>query len=188
MASTFPTTIDTLTDGVSTSYLNNPDHTTIHNDANDAVEKLEAKVGADSSAVTTSHDYKLSGVTGSDKAVSLIGSETLTNKRVTVRVSTEASNATPTPASDSIDMHTITALAEAAAFAVPSGTPTEGQSLVIRIKDNATARALTWNAIYRAGDDIALPSTTVISKTMYLSFIFNNTDTKWDLVGTVNNI
>jgi len=28
-----------------------------------------AKIGADSSAVTSSHDYKLSGVTGTDKAV-----------------------------------------------------------------------------------------------------------------------
>lgn len=41
------------------------------------------KVGADSSAVNTTHDYKLSGVTGSDKAVSKTGTETLTNKIIT---------------------------------------------------------------------------------------------------------
>lgn len=44
---------------------------------------VEAKIGIDGSAVTTSHDYKLSGVTGSDKAVSKTGSETLTNKTLT---------------------------------------------------------------------------------------------------------
>ena len=83
MSSTFPTTIDTLTDGIADSYLNNPDHTTIHNDANDAIERIEAKVGEDASAVTTSHDYKLSGVTGSDKAASKTGEETFTDKTLT---------------------------------------------------------------------------------------------------------
>jgi hypothetical protein len=49
----------------------------------DSIEALEAKVGANSSAVTATHDYKLSGVTGTDKAVSKTGTETLTNKTLT---------------------------------------------------------------------------------------------------------
>lgn len=44
---------------------------------------LEAKVGIDGSAVTTSHDYKLGEVTGSDKAVGKTASQTLTNKTLT---------------------------------------------------------------------------------------------------------
>lgn len=119
---------------------------------------------------------------------SISSTNTLTNKRVTKRVTTEASNATPTPNVDNADLHTITAQAAAAAFAAPGGTPTEGQPLMIRIKDNGTARALTWNAIYRTTGDISLPTTTVLSKTMYLGFVYNNTDTKWDLVAKVDNI
>ena len=46
----------------------------------DDINSLQDKVGIDNSAVTTTHDYKLSGATGSDKAVSLTGEETLTNK------------------------------------------------------------------------------------------------------------
>lgn len=145
------------------------------------------KIGADSSAVTTSHDYKLSGVTGTDKAVSKTGTETLTNKKITKREVTIASSATPTPNSDTTDIYTITALAEASAFGAPTGTPTQGQGLIIRIKDNATARALSFNAIFRASSDLALPTTTVISKTMYLGFIYNSTDTKWDLVAYLDN-
>lgn len=80
---TYPTTLDTLTNPTSGNGLNSPDHATQHADANDAIEALEAKVGVNSSAVTTSHDYKLSGVTGSDKAVSKTGTETLTNKTLT---------------------------------------------------------------------------------------------------------
>jgi hypothetical protein len=106
---------------------------------------------------------------------------TLTNKRITKRVFSEASNATPTPAGDSYDAHHITALAAAAAFAAPTGTPTDEQQLIIRIKDNGTARALSWNAIYRALGAV-LPTTTVISKTLYVGLIYNAADSKWDCV------
>lgn len=120
--------------------------------------------------------------TNVDGAVTTTGTQTLTNKRITPREATEASNATPTPNADTTDIHTITAQAAAAAFAAPSGTPTQGQSMMIRIKDNGTARALSWNAIYRAVG-IVLPTTTVISKTLYVGMIYNSTDTKWDVLG-----
>ncbi len=113
---------------------------------------------------------------------------TLTNKRVTPRIGTEASSATSTPDFDAYDQWNVTALATADAFAAPTGTPTDGQPRIIRIKDNGTARALTWNAIYRAGSDVALPSTTVLSKTLYLGFLYNAADSKWDLVAVTNNI
>lgn len=133
----------------------------------------------------------LSGATSltlptSGTIATLAGSETLTNKRITSRVGTITSSATPTPTGDDNDIYTITALAEAAAFAAPSGTPTNGQKLIIRIKDNGTPRTLSWNAIYRAGD-IPLPTTTVSNKTMYAGFIYNSADSKWDFVSFVNN-
>jgi hypothetical protein len=82
-AISFPTSLDTLTNPTDTDTFATVNHADQHSDANDAVEALQAKVGADGSAVTTSHDYKLSGVTGSDKACSLAGTETLTNKTLT---------------------------------------------------------------------------------------------------------
>lgn len=97
---------------------------------------------------------------------------------------TIASSATPTPTGGSLkNFFTVTALAEAATFAVPSGTPVLGNRLVIRIKDNATARDLGWNAVYRA-IGVALPTTTTLSKTMYLGFIYNYVDSKWDLLAS----
>ncbi len=69
----FPTTLDTLSNPTSTDLLENAtaalDHDYQHATANDILEALEAKVGINSSAVTTSHDYKLSAVTGSEKAL-----------------------------------------------------------------------------------------------------------------------
>ena len=114
--------------------------------------------------------------------------ETMTNKRINPRNGTITDSATPTPDINVQDIFTITALAQAATIAAPLGVPVNGQKLIIRIKDDATARALSWNAIYRAGTDIALPTTTVISKTMYCGFIYNLTDSKWDLVAVTDNI
>ena len=59
MAITYPTTLDTLSNPSSTDTLDSPSHSDQHSDANDAIEALEAKVGADSSAVSSSHDYKI---------------------------------------------------------------------------------------------------------------------------------
>jgi hypothetical protein len=68
------------------------------------------------------------------------------------------------------------------ALANPTGTWDEGQPLMIRIKDNGTARAITFDTNYRA-IGVTLPTTTVISKTTYLGIIYNSTDTKWDVIG-----
>ena len=59
MTTSFPASLDTLTNPTSGDSLNSPSHSGQHADANDAIEALQAKVGVDSSAVTTSLDYKL---------------------------------------------------------------------------------------------------------------------------------
>jgi microcystin-dependent protein len=59
MSTNFPTSLDSLSNPSSGNTLNSPSHSTQHANANDAIEVLEAKVGIDNSAVTTSHDYKI---------------------------------------------------------------------------------------------------------------------------------
>lgn len=125
--------------------------------------------------------------TNADSVLTGQGTQTTTNKRITPRIGTTASSSTPTPTGDTADVYTVTALAANATVAAPTGTPTDGQRITLRIKDNGTARTLAWNAIYRASSDLALPATTVISKTMYLGFIYNAADSKWDFVAYLNN-
>ena len=59
MATSYPSSLDTFTNPQSTDLLSaaGVSHADQHANVNDAVEALEAKVGADSSAVTSSHDY-----------------------------------------------------------------------------------------------------------------------------------
>lgn len=59
MATNFPTSLDNLTNPTGSSSLTSPDHAGQHADANDAIEALQAKVGVNGSAVTTSIDYKV---------------------------------------------------------------------------------------------------------------------------------
>lgn len=111
---------------------------------------------------------------------------TVFSARLNPRIVSAASYTTDTGTSLSVataDEFVVTAQAGALLFNAPGGTPVEGQKLIIRIKDNGTARALTYNAVFRAMGT-SLPSTTVLSKTLYLGFIYNFTDTKWDLVAS----
>ena len=109
--------------------------------------------------------------------------QTLTNKRIDPRVTNYT--ATFTPDISTTDFVTATALAAACTINSPVGTPVQGSRLTIRLKDNGTARALTWTTgaagAYRACG-VPLPTTTVANKTMYVGCIYNTTDSRWDVV------
>lgn len=98
-------------------------------------------------------------------------------KASAIQAVTSAATVTPVFLNDQVN---ITALAVACQLLNPTGTAIE-KGIVVRIKDNGTARALTYDTQYRAVG-VTLPATTVISKTLYLGMIYNSTDTKWDVV------
>lgn len=114
--------------------------------------------------------------------VSFDGSANITITARTPSIQSVTSSATVTP-TFSDDMVKITAQAAALALANPTGTAIPGLGMVIRIKDNGTARAISYDTQYRA-IGITLPTTTVISKTTYIAMIWNSDDSKWDCIAT----
>ena len=52
---------------------------------------------------------------------------------------------------------------------------------MIRIKDNGTARAISFGTKYRA-IGVTLPTTTVVSKTLYIGGVYNADDDKVDVL------
>ena len=105
---------------------------------------------------------------------------------ITPRVQSVTSSATVTPTSTD-DIVTITAQAVGLTLANPTGTLFEGQSLIIRIKDNGTAQTIAYGTNYRAVG-VTLPTTTIINKTTYLGCIWNATDSKLDIIGVCTEV
>lgn len=135
----------------------------------------------------TKSDLSLGNVDNTSDSTKNSAAVTLTNKRITKRVGTTASSSSLTIDSDSYDLFTVTALAAGMTINAPTGTPTDGQPLLIRILDNGTARSLTWNAAFRAVG-VSLPSTTVISKYNYVGAVWNSADSKWDVITALQQV
>lgn len=95
------------------------------------------------------------------------------------RIQSVASSATVTPTFLN-DQVNITALATNLTLANPTGTAVHGHGIVIRIKDNGTARTISYGTKYRAVGTTK-PITTTIGKTLYIGMIYNLTDDKWDV-------
>lgn len=121
-------------------------------------------------------------------AYSTSSTETLTNKRISPRVTSAGSTSgTLTPNGNTSDVFNAFGLTGAITLAAPSGTPTDGQRLILRFEDNGTGRGITWttsSGAYRAVG-VTLPTTTVASKAIYVGCIYNSTDTFWDVIATV---
>jgi len=112
------------------------------------------------------------------------GTATLTNKRITPRVSTTTSSATPTINTDNVDQYGLTAQAvDITSFSTNlSGTPTDGQKLWIYIVGTA-ARAITWGGSFESST-VSLPSTTVSTNRLDVGFVWNAATSKWRCVAS----
>ena len=114
---------------------------------------------------------------------SVAGTETLTNKRVTPRILSAASYTTNTGTSlniDNLDEFIVTAQAGALLFNNPTGTPTDGQELLIAVTGTA-ARALTYGTQFEAST-VVLPTTTVTTARLDMKFVWRADTSKWRIV------
>ncbi len=110
--------------------------------------------------------------------------ETMTNKRITARVNTlVVSTSTYTPAGDTTDLALIASPTAAFTVANPTGTPTDGQKLMLRIKSGATGYAPSWGTLYQSSGVATLPTTALTaSRTVTLGLVYDATAVKWVLL------
>lgn len=146
----------------------------------------DTTLGAYQRAIMTKVDtntWFISVHVGSESAVTKTGSETLTNKRISPRIGTTASSATPTINTDLVDYYELTAqTTDITSFTTNlSGTPTVGQKLWISITGTAS-RAITWGSAFEAST-ITLPTTTSGTNRLDIGFIWNSSNSKWRCVG-----
>lgn len=98
-----------------------------------------------------------------------------------VRATTVAYAATVTPNADTTDVLNIGALTGDLTLAAPTGTPRDGQTLMVRFAQDGTgSRTITYNAAYAFGTDVtaALDPSTASAKWTRL-FAYNASDSKW---------
>ena len=151
-------------------------------------QTLNLGTGATTSGTTKTINFGTGGVSGSTTVIN-IGS-TAAPGVITVNGSYQpltaatTSGSTITPTAGTTNQYNVTALAVSATIAAPSGTPVDGQKLLIRIKDNGTAQTLTWtttSGAYRA-EGVTLPTTTVASTPLYIGCVYNSQDSYWDVI------
>ncbi len=110
---------------------------------------------------------------------SISSTNTLTNKRITPRVGSTTSSATPTINTDNVDAYHLTAqAADITSFTTNlTGTPTDFQQLRISVTGTA-ARAITWGSSFANGP-VALPTTTVTTTRLDVLFQYDTVTSKW---------
>ena len=190
MAASYPTNLPSFSNPTSSDYLNSPAHHTQHSSANDEIVAIATKVGKDSSAVTTTHDYKLGGVTSTAKAVSNTGNETIAGNKTFSGATTVAETIqTVTGAADGAtvtfdvskgNVHTVT-LGGNRTLAISNETA--GQYFSIELTQDGTgSRTVTWfsTIVWSSGTAPTLTTTAgaidvfifrVTSADNYLGFI-----------------
>lgn len=149
------------------------------------VASTSAAIGVGSVELGNASDTTLSRSAAGVLAVegvnvpTISSTSTLTNKRLTPRVGTTTSSATPTINTDNVDIYSLTAqTVDITSFTTNlSGTPTDGQLLRIQITGTA-ARAITWGSSFEAST-VALPTTTVSTNRLDVGFTWNSATSKW---------
>jgi hypothetical protein len=107
---------------------------------------------------------------------------TFLGQRISKRVVTvNAPGATPSINTDVTDIAIFTGVAAAITSMTTNltGTPQDGDQLLIRFTDNATARAITWGAKFGSSGVATLLATTVISKVHNVFLVWDATKALW---------
>lgn len=102
--------------------------------------------------------------------------------RIVNRVSTTTSTASITPDVNSFDMYTVTAQAVDLTINAPTGFIPDGTKLMFRIRDNGTARNITFTGSWLTPIGVIIPTATTANKTVYLGAIYNAGTSAWDCI------
>ena len=93
-----------------------------------------------------------------------------------------AQSATPAIDTDVGNVFSITGLAQGITSMTTNltGTPVQGQQIIVEITDNGTPHAIAWGAAFEA-TGIALPTGTVAGLILRTQFTWNTVASKWDV-------
>ena len=116
----------------------------------------------------------------SEQLVGISEAQTVENKRIAPRVTTQVSSDEPTINTDGCDIHYISELAEDITSMTTNltGTPLDFEELKVIINDDGTPRAIEWGAEFESAG-VDLPTTTIANTPQTVGLIRNNDRSKW---------
>jgi hypothetical protein len=136
----------------------------------------------------TPESVTVAGLTASSN-VSVGGNLTVTGsltvsggQRPNPRSSSTTSVTTLTPNIDTYNFYDLTAQAAGLTVANPTGTPRDGDVILIRIKDNGTSQTITYGTAYTNISGLDSLVATTISKWHTIGAVYEATTSKWQIV------
>lgn len=105
--------------------------------------------------------------------------QTLSAKRINPRSVAPSVASSYTIDSDATDFYTVTGQNQNATFNNPTGTPVDGQKLMVRIKDDGTSRLVGWGSNFRASGITGPLAQTVPGKEHNVLFVYSTGVSKW---------
>lgn len=137
----------------------------------------------------TLEDIWIGALTAASGAISgalTVGGNTTLTGNLVVNGTSRVASASITSAgtiTPSAQVYNVIALGAAATINAPSFAAADGMSLIIRIKDDGTARGLTFASGYTNVSGLDTPTTTVAGKELTIGAMYNSAVSKWEIQG-----
>ena len=119
--------------------------------------------------------------------VTAVNTKTLSNKRILPRAVIYSSVFGDFALSSDYNFMDATFIGPIVFISTLSSSFVDGEELTVRIRDNGTAVSMSFDSGFRFGS-VAAPTTTVVGKIMYLKFIYDAQNSKFDLILKTENL
>ena len=129
-------------------------------------------------AVSLANDGTLGTTAITQVATSLAGKQIRLKPRISVATSTAAL----VPNIDTNNIYELTTQAGGLTISNPTGTPNDGDVLLIRLKDNGTAVAITYGTAYFNVSGLGTLTTTIAGKWHYIGIQYVLSALQWQII------
>lgn len=152
------------------------------NAVSDVVILKPETVWADNIASTLAVSHTDTGALNATAITQVSTSLANSSLRLKPRISVATTTATLTANIGSFNVYELNAQATALTIANPSGTPNDGDVLIIRLKDNGTSQAVSFGTNWADISGVGLLTATVAGKWHVIGSMWNAGASKWHVI------